>query len=168
MTLKSCLFGIFKLTRNEDKSIFSCNGLGKAFDGKGYWNFDNDIARNVVSFGVGNSSWSHIGNLKNKFLVLGEGLTKDCWWSRKKISINFSKANTKLWLDLHYNGNESYLYVNKTESYEFKVKDDKSLYNFCLASISKDFAKDEQSEISVNVTLYHFPADQSSIKKRHS
>ena len=56
LTLKSCLFGIFKLTRNEDKSIFSCNGLGKAFDGKGYWNFDNDIARNVVIFGVGNSS----------------------------------------------------------------------------------------------------------------
>ena len=30
-------------------------------------------------------------------------------------SINFSKANAKFWLILHYNRNESYLYVNKTE-----------------------------------------------------
>ena len=33
----------------------------------------------------------------------------------KKFCINFSKANTKFCLSLHYNGNESYLYVNKTE-----------------------------------------------------
>ena len=34
---------------------------------------------------------------------------------RKKISINYSKAKTKFWLSLHYNSNESYLYVNKTK-----------------------------------------------------
>ena len=38
-----------------------------------------------------------------------------CWYSRKKISINFSKANTKFFLSLHYNGGESYLHVNKTD-----------------------------------------------------
>ena len=34
---------------------------------------------------------------------------------KKKFSINFSKANTKVCLSLHYNDDESYLYVNKTE-----------------------------------------------------
>ena len=33
-----------------------------------------------------------------------------------KFSINFSKANTTFCLSLHYNGDESYLYVNKTET----------------------------------------------------
>ena len=41
----------------------------------------------------------------------------------KKFSINFSKANAKFCFSLHYNGHESYLYVNKTEIYKFKAKD---------------------------------------------
>ena len=39
----------------------------------------------------------------------------------KKNSINFSKADTKVCLGLHYNGNESYLYVNKREIYKSKA-----------------------------------------------
>ena len=66
---------------------------------------------------------------------------------KKKFSINFSKA--KFCLSLHYNGDESYLYVNETEICKFKVKDNISLYNFCLGSVSKSFTKDEQSEISL-------------------
>ena len=42
---------------------------------------------------------------------------------QKKISINFSKANAKFCLSLHYNGDESYLYLNKTKIFKFKVKD---------------------------------------------
>ena len=38
-TLKNCLFGTVKLTRNADKSKFTYNGRGIAFDGKGMWNF---------------------------------------------------------------------------------------------------------------------------------
>ena len=68
-------------------------------------------------------------------------------------------------LSLHYNGDEGYLYVNKTEIYKFKVKDNISWYNFCLGSISKDFTKDEQGQIYLNDTTYDFSVDHSSIKK---
>ena len=40
-----------------------------------------------------------------------------------------------------------------------------SWYNFCLESVSKIFEKDEQSEISLNGTLYDFSFDDSTIKK---
>ena len=57
------------------------------------------------------SSSSHTNNQSNKFLVLGEGSTQDINDSsgaaEKKIGINFS-----IKLSLHYNGDESYLYVN--------------------------------------------------------
>ena len=53
----------------------------------------------------------------------------------------------KFCLNLHYNGNESYFYVNKVEIYKFKVNDNKRWYNISLGSISKNFMKDEQSEI---------------------
>ena len=76
-TLKNYLFGTVKLTRKADKSKFTYNGRGIEFDGRGYWSSDNDTARNVVIFGVDNSSSSHIDNPKNNFLALGEGPTRD-------------------------------------------------------------------------------------------
>ena len=84
---------------------------------------------------------------------------------KKKISINLRKANTKCRLSLHYNGDESYLYVNKTDICKFKAKDSITCYNFCLGSVSKGFTKDEQNEIFLNSTVYDFPANHSSIKK---
>ena len=66
---------------------------------------------------------------------------------KKTSSINVSKAKTKVCLILHYNDNESYLYVKSTEIYKFKAKDKISWYNFCLGSVPKDFTKDEQSDM---------------------
>ena len=39
-----------------------------------------------------------------------------------------------------------------------------SWYNFRLGSKSKDFTKDEQNEILLNVTVYNFSVDYHSIK----
>ena len=49
--------------------------------------------------------------------------------------------------------------------YKFKAKDKISWYNFCLGSMSKDFTKNKQSEISVNGSVYDFSVDHSTIKK---
>ena len=145
LTLKNFLFGTVKFVRNAIKSKFTYNGRGIAFNGEGSWRFGNDFARNVIIFGVDNSSSSHTDNRINNFLVLGEGPTQDINDStgsaEKKISINFSKSNTKSCLSLHYNADESYLYVNKTEIYKFKAKDNISWYTFCLGSVSKYFTK---------------------------
>ena len=84
---------------------------------------------------------------------------------QKKDSINFSKTNSKFCLSLHYNCNESYLYVNKTQIWKFKVKDNISWYNFCLGSVSKEFTKNEQSKLFLNGTVYDFSVDHNSISK---
>ena len=84
---------------------------------------------------------------------------------QKKKIINFSKENTKFWLSLHYNVDESYLYVNKTEICKLNPKDIVSWYNLCLGSVSKDFTKDKQREISLNGIVYEFTVDHSSVKK---
>ena len=54
---------------------------------------------------------------------------------------------------------------NKTEIYKFKVNDNISWHNFCLRNVSKDFTKNEQSEISLNGTVYGFSVDHSSVNK---
>ena len=81
---------------------------------------------------------------KNKFLVWGEGPTQginDSTDAAKKKNEYISKVKTKFCSSLHYNGDESYLYVSKTEIYKFKVKDNISSYNFCLGRGSKDFTR---------------------------
>ena len=106
--------------------------------------FGNGFGRNVVIFGIDNTSSSHTDNQKNKFLVIGGGTTKSLDYSistvEKEISINFSKSNTKFCLSLHQNSDESYLYVNEKEVSKFKTNDNISWYHFS-GSPSKDFTK---------------------------
>ena len=44
-------------------------GYGITFDEKGEWSFGSNCARNVITFGVDNSSSSHADNHKNFFTV---------------------------------------------------------------------------------------------------
>ena len=123
--LKSSLFGATNKVKNSDKKKWVCSGYGITFDGEGLWNFDNDFAKNIVIFGVGKSSSYHPDNRKNNFLVLGEGLAyvinRTLVSPGKMFGINFSKADTKFCLILHYNGDNSYWFVDGKEIFKFKA-----------------------------------------------
>ena len=76
------------------------------------------------------SSSAHIDNKKKDILVLGKGPTQGLehtLTAEKMYSINFTVTKNKFCLSLHYNGTNSYLFVNGTEIYKFKVKDSKIL-----------------------------------------
>ena len=126
----------------------------------GSWGFHYDFARNVVISGDNNTSLSRTDNQKNNFLVLGEGLNdgiNDSVGSAEKtFSINFTKSNIKFSSSLHYNGNESYLHVSKKEICKFKPHDNMPWHEFCLGTVSKEFTKDELSEICLNGTVCDF------------
>ena len=97
-----------------------------AYDGLGSW-------IRFIIFGVDNSTSCHTDNCKNDILVLGEGPTDDISGSigasNKKFSINFSKAKAKFCLSLHYNGNNSYLFVNRKKMYKFKANNKMSTFD---------------------------------------
>ena len=57
------------------------------------------------------------------------------------------------------------MYLKKPDISKFKGKGNISWNNFCLGSVSPDFTKDEQSEISLNGTVYDFSVDHTLIKK---
>ena len=62
-------------------------------------------------------------------------------------SINFTKHNTKFCLILHYNGVNSYLFVNGTKTIKFEVKDSEIVaYPLRLGNISKYFFVDNMKE----------------------
>ena len=72
------------------------------------------------------SSSAHIDNKKKDILVLGKGPTQGLGHTltaEKTYSINFTGAQNKFCLSLHYNGENSYLFVNGTKIIKFKAKD---------------------------------------------
>ena len=66
-TLKNCLFGTVKLTRNAVKRKFTYIRRGVVFDRKGMLSFDNSTDRNIVIFGTDDTSSSHTDNQKKTF-----------------------------------------------------------------------------------------------------
>ena len=72
------MFGATNTAKDSDKEKYGNSGYGIAFDGKGVWRFGKFYVRNIVSFGLDNSSSSsHAENLKNNFSILDEG---DFWY----------------------------------------------------------------------------------------
>ena len=61
------------------------------------------------------------------------------WVQKKCIQLNFTESNKNFCLSLHYNGANSYLFVNGAKIIIFKAKDSEiNAIPFCLGSISKD------------------------------
>ena len=76
-------------------------------------------------FGVDNSSSSHSDNRNNNFLTLREGpiygINASLGSPEKEFNINFSKENITFDLSLHYNVDNSYLFVNGKQIFKFKT-----------------------------------------------
>ena len=69
------MFGSTNIVKDNYKEKYVYSGFGVVFDEDGRWSFGNDFARNVIIFGIDNSSTTHTDNLKNDFLILFEGNT---------------------------------------------------------------------------------------------
>ena len=79
-------------------------------------------------------------------------------------SINFSVTKKKFCLNLHYNGANSYLFVNGTEIYKFKAKDSEIIAApLCLGNISKGWSVDNMKKTGFNGYVYDFSVDYDAI-----
>ena len=109
------------------------------------------------------SSSTHINNKKKDILVLGKGPTQGLehpLTAEKIYSINLTVTNKKICLTLHYNGANSYLFVNGTEIYKFKAKDSQiAATPLCLGNSSKDWSADNMKKTGFNGYVYDFSVD---------
>ena len=96
------------------------------------------------------SSSIHIDNKKKDVLVLGRGPTQgleSTLTAQKMYSINYTVTKKKFCLSLHYNGANSYLFVNGREIIKFKAKDSEIVASpLCLGNISKDWSTDNMKK----------------------
>ena len=66
-------------------------------------------------------------------------------------------------LSLHYNGTNSYLFVNGTEIYKFKAKDSEIVATpLCLGNVSKDWWIDNMNKTGFNGHVYDFSVDNNA------
>ena len=90
------------------------------------------------------SSSPHIDNKGKYILVLGrkqtQGLSGNSLTAEKMYSINFTVTQKKFCLSLHYNGSNSYLFVNHKEIIKSKAKDSIVAGSSCLGNISKGWS----------------------------
>ena len=76
--------------------------------------------------------------------------------SRKSIFINFSKSNKKFCLSLLYNGRNSFLFVNATKMYQFRVKDsDIKKSSLSLGIISGDFSANNMTKTGLTQPVHN-------------
>ena len=117
-------------TKDPDNFVYS--GWGIDFDRNGTFGHpEGGTARNVIILGVDMSGSVHASNKTQDFLVLGTCLIQlienTTIYAEKTYSPNFSAENKIFVLNLHYNGDNSFLFVNGQKMTQFKAKD--SVFN---------------------------------------
>ena len=135
-TIQNALFGAMQITKNADTSKYNYKGYGICFEEGGQFGhtiteggFSNTTnARNVIIFGVDTSSCIHATNRANHIYVMGkefiEGINGTTIYAEKTFYRNFTDPGKKVMLSLHYNDDESYLFVNGRQELKFKCKTD--------------------------------------------
>ena len=136
-TLTNCLFGSVKLTKNADLDKYKYSGWGIGFDSRSEFSFtEGRYGKNFIIFGA---------DMRRKnILILGKGPTQGLdgatLSAAAKYPISCIQSRKRFVLSLHYNGSNSFLFVNDTKVYQFKAKNSKIIdYAQCLGNVSKDF-----------------------------
>ena len=175
-TIQNALFGAMKITKNTDYSKNNYTGYGLCFDegnALGHTiregNFDHTTnARNVLIFGADMSSSVHASNRANHIYVMGQdfvqGINDTTIYAEKIFYRNFTSPGKKFVLSLHYNGDNSYLFVNGRQELKFRAKNgqiiDKKL---CLGNLNSEWTTSQSDKTGLYGDIYDFVVDYKSI-----
>ena len=168
-TVQNALFGGVKITKDAaDTSKHKYEGYGICFAEGGMFSMDNiNNGRNVLIFGVHESSLVHKNNKANNIFIMGDGIVQGIndttLYAEKLYSQNFTAVNKKFVLSLRYNGDDSYLFINGKRELKFKAKDDQIVKEIlCLGNISDDWTAANAQKKGLWGEIYDFAVDYTS------
>ena len=169
-TVQNGLFGAVKATKNANTSHYKYEGYGICFDGESSFSFDNRIdAKNVIIFDVNTSNISHSTNKTQNIYVLGkdfvQGINNTTIYAEKVYTTNFAEQSKTFALSSHYDGDNSYLFVNGSQELKFKSSVnylDRNL--LCVGNISSDWSLTNSKKTGLCGNVYEFPVDYVGIK----
>ena len=172
-TIQNALFGTMQITKDaNDNSKNNYKGYDICFDERsqfghtitegGFTHTTN--GRNVLIFGADMSSSVHATNRANHIYLMGEGLTQGVnditIYVEKNYYRNFTDPGKKFVLSLHYNGNDSYLFVNGRQELKFKAKTDQLVKEkSCIGNLSDQWTASESEKTGLYGNIYDFLVD---------
>ena len=168
--IRNCLFGAVTLIKNADIDKYRYSGFIIGFDRRSSLSFSGGgFGQNIIIFEVDMNSSIHIDNKGKDILILGkgptQGLGEHLLTVEKMYSINFTLTKKRFYLSLHYNGANSYLFVNGTEIYKFKAEDSEIVASpLCSGSVSKDWAVDNMKRTGFTGYVYDFSVSYNDIE----
>ena len=168
-SLQNALFGAMQITKNADTSKYKYKGYGICFDGDALFNVGNiNNGRNVVIFGVHEDSVIHSNNKANNIFLMGDGFVQGIndttLYAEKMYSKCFTQPSIKFVLCLHYNGNNSYLFVNGKQELKFKAKTENLVKEkSCIGNLSDKWSKSESEKTGLYGNIYDFVVNYKPI-----
>ena len=168
-TVQNALFGAMQITKNADTSKYKYKGYGICFDEGGLFSIENiNNRRNVLIFGVYENSVIHSNNKANNIFIMSDGFTQGINDTRlhaeKMYSRNFTQPSTKFVLSLHYNGDNSYLFVNGKQELKFKAKTESLVKEkLCIGNLSDQWSKIGSEKTGLYGNIYNFVVDYEAI-----
>ena len=110
----------------------------------------------------------HATNRANNIYIIGTGLTQGIHdttlYAEKNFYRNFTDVGKIFMLSLHYNGNNSYLFVNGRHELQFKCKTDQLVKEkLCIGNLSDQWTKSESEKTGVYGKIYNFVVDYEQI-----
>ena len=104
--------------------------------------------RNILIFRVHGNSVIHANTKANNIFVMSDGIAQGInnttLYAEKLYSQNFTQPSIKFVLSLHYNGDNSYLFVNGKQELKFKAKTESLVKEkLCIGNISDNWTTSE-------------------------
>ena len=85
-------------------------------------------------------------------------------YAEKIYSQNFTQPNKKFVLSLHYNDNDSYLFINDKQELKFKAKPDRSIKEkLCIGNLRAQWTTSESVKRGLYGNIYDFIVDYTQI-----
>ena len=83
---------------------------------------------------------------------------------QKRKFLYFTDPGKKFVLSLHYNGDDSYLFVNGRQELKFKCKTDQLVKEkLCIGNLSDQWTTSESEKTGLNGKIYDFVVDYEQI-----
>ena len=175
-TIQNALFEAMQITKKADNSKNNYKRYGICFDERS--EFGHTIteggftlitdARNVLIFRADMSFSVHATNRANNIYIMGTSLTQGIHdttlYAEKNFYRNFTDFGKKFMLSLHYNEDDSYLFVNGRQELKFKRKTDQLVKEkLCIGNLSYQWTTSESEKTGLYRKIYDFVVDYEQI-----
>ena len=176
-TIQNAIFGAMQITKDAtDNSKNNYEGYGTCFDERsqfghtiiegGFTHTTN--GSKVLIFGADMRFNVHATNRANHMYLMGNGLTQGIndttIYVEKNYYRNFTDPSKKFVLSLHYNLDDSYLFVNGRQELKFKPKTDQLVKEkLCIGNLSDQWTASELEKTGLYENIYDFLVDYQAI-----